>query len=382
MQRVPIQKRVRRADGSVHTQTFWVNPEKSDEGYGHFIRQSQCIAPPVPSDPGRGFFRSVAEMGRAALSTLYRESRDRVAGGGGKIKGSLARLDDALVYAGLNADRVSVLQHEIGENYIIARKISRIAAAPFMVVGGLAMNALRESVKAYRRSRVGDDQCAADIEVDEENGTLSFVSAKRATDEDVSESLEEMVSGDQGGPSADSIFQAFARGELEQPFRSALESAISRHIGVSVVTGIEREPPGFSEPLTTLDAIAGASVARMECGDAPGSSMCFGEMVDEAGRRHRVSPIFTVGGEVGDPDAAARATAEFLRAMSAYRHAVGEAVGGLDGPQPRQGSGLEEGSWEPVPIYEEPWIKKGRFPLWAREADTSEIPVIPSPQSF
>lgn len=382
MQRVPIQKRVRRADGSVYTQTFWVNPEKSDEGHGYSIRPPRCIIPPAPSEPGGGFFRSIAEMGRAALSTLYRESRDRVAGGGGKIKGSLARLDDALVYAGLNADRVSVLQHEIGENYIIARKISRIAAAPFMVAGGLAMSALRESVRAYRRSRVGDDQCATDIEVDEGSGTISFVSAKRATDEDVSESLEEMVGGDQGGPSADSIFQAFARGELEQPFRSALGSAISRHLGVSVVTGIEREPPGFAEPLTTLDAIAGASVARMESGDALASPMCFGEVIDEAGRRHRVSPIFIVGGEGGDPDAAAKATAEFLRAMSAYRHAVEEAVDRFDDPQPRQSSGLEEGSWEPVPIYEEPWVKKGRFPLWAREADTSEIPVIPSPQSF
>ena len=320
--KIPVLKTVTR-DGKTYQQTFWM----SEEDHGATGAQ-EGIAERVMNGSESIMMGRAVQIGKSLVTDLYNAVSEKV-----RIA------DEKLTHAGLHADEVTAIQHEMGENYIIAKKITTITATPFLKAGALGLRSMQKIADSYSESN-GDSGYKVGVDVD--GGQVSFTTRKEASDEDVTGNLMGIVNGDDcGGPSVIQFVQDVRNGKVMGQYQSAVDNILCDSYDVSVAHHLEKEPDGFGEPMVWDRNTSGWPVgiySTMSGGSEKG--VAFSYAIDPADDSlHRISPIYVPNDESPFSTGYVQAAKDNVEGMKSYWEAVDQA-----GADPRSIAELLQGN--------------------------------------
>lgn len=307
--RVPVIKTVYR-NGRPYQQTYWV----SDEELSQYVTSGGTLNRAMTGTADSGVLSQAAKMGKKIISDLY-----------GTVSKKASVTHEKLTHAGLHADEVTVIQHEMGENYIIAKKITSIAAAPFLKASALGLRSMQRIADSYSESN-GDSGYKISIDVD--GGRISFSARKEASDDDVSDNLTGVVNGDDcGGPSVSRFIKDVRKGKVLRQYQNAVDCILCNTYNVSVSYRTERELDGFSKPLIWDRRTSGWSVGTYSSMPSEAEAgIAFNYAINPSGGSvHRISPVYTPrNGSLGYWHVLA--AKDNIEAMRSYWEAVDQAA--------------------------------------------------------
>lgn len=275
--RIPIIKTVYR-NGRPYQQTFWV----SDEELSPSNASGSTLGKAMNGTTDSGVLGRAAQMGKKIITDLY-----------GTVSKKARITHEKLTHAGLHADEVTVIQHEMGENYIIAKKITSITAAPFLKAGALGLRSMQRIADLYSEAN-GDSGYKISIDVD--GGRISFSVRKEASDDDVSDNLTGVVNGDDcGGPSVSRFIRDVRKGKVLHQYQAAVDHILCSTYNVSVSYRPEKEMDGFGKPMIWDRRTSTWSVGTYSSLSSESEAgIAFSYAINPKGRSvHRISPIYT-----------------------------------------------------------------------------------------